>query len=217
MFVCVYHFKYSRVFKVFKVKYTSKLTTILFLSIVFVGACSVRKKENCYCGHGKSRNNGKDAFEIANESDIVLQSYDEEWIIIYSELNIYTWRSPKHEQRKWKNMFVTFTVKNKSFSQFNMNSSFSNFFWYPGVGEFGHFFLPHTQGIKYALFGVFWQIPGGRTPGEAADTFITHHAKLHELKICPTDKQNFYLSARDGRSLDSDVRWNETKHCWTKW
>ena len=32
------------------------------------------------------------------------------------------------------------------FSQFNMNSSFSNFFWYPGVGEFGHFFLPYTPG-----------------------------------------------------------------------
>ena len=43
----------------FKVEYTSKLTTILFLSIVFVGACSVRTKENCYCGHGKSQNNGQ--------------------------------------------------------------------------------------------------------------------------------------------------------------
>ena len=87
MFVCVYRFKYSRVFKV---KYTSKLTAILFLSIVFVGARSVRTKENCYCGHGKSRNNGKDAFEIANELDIVLQLYNKEWIIIYSELNVYT-------------------------------------------------------------------------------------------------------------------------------
>ena len=34
-----------------------------------------------------------------------------------------------------------------------------------------------------------------------------------KLKICPTDKQNFYLSAWDdtNRSLDFDVRWNEKK------
>ena len=65
-----------------KVEHTSKLTTILFLLIVFVGACSVRTKENCYCGHGKSQNKVKDAFEIANESDIVLQLYNKEWIIV---------------------------------------------------------------------------------------------------------------------------------------
>ena len=42
-----------------KVEHTSKLTTILFFLIVFVGACSVRTKENCYCGDGKSQNNGQ--------------------------------------------------------------------------------------------------------------------------------------------------------------
>ena len=31
---------------------------------------------------GNFRTTVKDAFEIANESDIVLQLYDEEWIIV---------------------------------------------------------------------------------------------------------------------------------------
>ena len=44
-----------------------------------------------------------------------------------------------------------------------------------------------------------------------ADALRIMPSYILKLKICPTDKQNFYLSARDDRSLDSDVRWNENK------
>ena len=46
-----------------------------------------------------------------------------------------------------------------------------------------------------------------------ADALRITPSYILKLKICPTDKQNFYLSVRDdtNRSLDSDVSWNENK------
>ena len=70
-------------------------------------------------------------------------------------------------------MFVTFAVKNKRFSQFNMNSSFSNLLLVPGGGGIWSLFhAPYPRGLNTSLFGVFDKSPGGRTPGEAADTCI---------------------------------------------
>ena len=60
-----------------------------------VGACLVRRKENCYCGHGNLRTTVKDAFEIANESVIVLQLYDEEWMIYLDIANTDTFSEIK--------------------------------------------------------------------------------------------------------------------------
>ena len=63
------------------------------------------------------------------------------------------------------------------------------------------FSCPIPQGIKYVLFGVFDKspgVPGGRTPGEAADTCIMTSQK--SSTVSHFDKHTSSVLTVDGAS-----------------
>ena len=86
MFVCVYRIKYSRVFKASEYisRSSAHQSSPLFFSFQLFSLVLVQygQRRIVIVVTENLRTTVKDAFEIANESDIVLQLYDEEWIIV---------------------------------------------------------------------------------------------------------------------------------------